>query len=298
MTSTQPDKEIVALLQLVDDPDQEVYNVVAQKLLSYGATVIPHLEQLWEFSDSELAQSRIEELIHQSYYRQLQTELIQWAQSEKASIFEAALLIAKYQYPDMDKEQIMHQFELMRRNVWLEMNNFLTPLEQINIINSILFNFFRLQGHELTVHEPKHYFINHTIESRQGNAYTIGILYMALCDLLDVPIYAVDIPNQFVMAYFEQVYSFDDVDEEHAIAQLQYFIDPTNGMVYNRNDVLTYLRKLDREEQMEQLKPLSNHDFIALMLDSLAQTYASNGAFEKSVEIEQLIPLVQKRSDD
>lgn len=298
MPNAKLDNEIVALLQLVDDPDQEVFDVVSQKILGYGAVVIPHLEQLWEFSDSELAQSRIEDLIHQSYYQQLQTELIHWAQQEKPSILDAALLIAKYRYPEMDKENILHQFELMRRNVWLELNNFLSPLEQINIINGILFNFFKLQGHELTTHEPNHYFLNETIETRQGNAFTIGILYMTLCEMLDVPIFAVDIPNQFVMAYFDHVYSFDDAQEQQAISQLHFFVDPTNGMVYNRNDIIMYLKKNGKLEQYEKLQPIDSRSFIALMLENLANTYGNIGELEKATEIESLIPLVQTKQED
>lgn len=287
------DSEIIALLQLVDDPDPEVFDLVAQKILGYGAMVIPHLEQLWEFADSTLAQERIEDLIHQSYYLQLQQDLIHWTKQEKPALLDAALLIAKYRYPDLDKEQVMHQFELMRRNVWLELNNFLSPLEQINIINGILFNFFKLQGHELTEHNPDHYFINFTIDSRQGNAFTIGILYMSLCEMLDVPIFAVDIPNQFVMAYFDHVYSFNDESEQKAISQLQFFVDPTNGMVYNRNDIMMYLKKNGRLEAFEQLAPIGCRDFIALFLESLADTYSNIGEMDKATEIESLIPLLQ-----
>lgn len=298
MPNTKLDSEIVALLQLVDDPDQEVFEVVSQKLLGYGASVIPHLEQFWEFSDSDLAQSRIEDLIHRSYYHQLQTELLQWTKQEKPSVLDAAMLIAKYRYPEMDKENVMHQFELMRRNVWLELNNFLSPLEQINIINGILFNFFKLQGHELTVHEPNHYFLNQTIETRQGNAFTIGILYMALCEMLDVPIFAVDIPSQFVMAYFDHVYSFEDTEERKAIDQLHFFVDPTNGMVYDRNDIIMYLKKNGKMEQYQNMHPIDSRSFIALMLESLADTYGNIGEIEKATEIESLIPLVQMKQED
>lgn len=298
MPGLKPDKEIVALLQLVDDPDQEVFDLVAQKLLGYGAAVIPHLEQLWEFTEAEWVQNRIENLIHQSYYLVLQTDLMKWAQQEKPSILDAALLIAKYRYPEMDKEQVMHQFELMRRNVWLELNNFLSPLEQINIINGILFNFFKLQGHELTEHEPRHFFLNETIESRQGNAFTIGILYMALCELLDVPVFAIDLPNQFVMAYYEHIYSFEDTERENAVGQLQFFIDPTNGMIYNRNDIIMYLKKNGQHERYNYLKPIDSRSFIALMLENLASTYGNIGDIERATEIESLIPLVQLRAED
>ncbi|RQO30327.1 hypothetical protein DBR32_12205 [Taibaiella sp. KBW10] len=294
MAKPQTDKEIVALLQLVDDPDQEVYETVAQKLLSYGLSIVPHLEALWEVCDNPFAQSRLENLIHQSFYQQLQTELIHWAKASHPSAFEAALIIAKFRFPEMDKEAILHQFELMRRNVWLELNNFLSPLEQINIINGILFNFFRLKGHELTDPNPNLFFVNHTVESKQGNAFTIGILYLALCEMLDVPIYAIDLPNQFILAYFDHVYAFDDMEEHNAIQHVQFFIDPTNGMVYNRNDIMMYLKKNGKYDLYPELNMLDSRAVITLLLENLATTYDNIGEPEKAVEIESLIPLIQQ----
>ena len=41
-------REIEALLQLIDDPDIEVFTTVEDRLLSYGAPVIPNLENLWD----------------------------------------------------------------------------------------------------------------------------------------------------------------------------------------------------------------------------------------------------------
>jgi len=38
-------KEILALLQLMDDPDLEVYDSVAERLLHYGKAIIPTLEE-------------------------------------------------------------------------------------------------------------------------------------------------------------------------------------------------------------------------------------------------------------
>ncbi len=293
MRGMNSDKEIIALLQLIDDPDQEVYETVSQKLLSYGTAVVPKLEALWEVSDSPLAQSRIESLIHQTFYQQLQTELIHWSKASSPSALEAALIIAKYRFPDMDREAILHQFELMRRNVWLELNNFLTPLEQINIINGILYNFFRLKGHELTEHNPNLFFVNHTVESRQGNAISIGILYLTLCEMLDVPIYAIDLPDQFILAYFDHVYSFEDMDEQNAIQRVQFFIDPSNGMIYNRNDIMMYLKKNGQYDRFTELKALDSRSVIVLLLEHLATTYDNIGEPEKAMEIESLIPLIQ-----
>ena len=97
--------------------------------------------------------------------------------------------------PESNIPTILSQFDKIRRNIWLELNNYLTPLEQVNVFNSILYNFYKLQGHELTEREPKYFFINQVLESKQGNSYSIGVLYLALCELLDIPIFAGTCPG-------------------------------------------------------------------------------------------------------
>ncbi|MCY1553876.1 Transglutaminase-like superfamily protein [compost metagenome] len=131
------------------------------------------------------------------------------------------------------------------------------------------------------------------MESRQGNAISIGILYLTLCEMLDVPIYAIDLPDQFILAYFDHVYSFEDMDEQNAIQRVQFFIDPANGMIYNRNDIMMYLKKNGQYERFAELTALDSRSVIVLLLEHLATTYDNIGEPEKAMEIESLIPLIQ-----
>ena len=226
-------KEISALLQLIDDPDEDVFDTVAEKLLHYGRDIIPNLEQLWEVTVDESVQERIEFLIHRVHFQDLQHELFEWSHSKNPELLRGAIIVAKYQFPDLNVPSILSQFDQIRRNIWLELNSYLTPLEQVNVFNSILYNYYKLQGHELTEREPKYFFINQVLESKQGNAYSLGVLYLALCELLDIPIFAVDIPRQFVFAYIDTLHHFLSPADE-VMQQIQFFVDPMNGMVYTR----------------------------------------------------------------
>ena len=63
--------EIIALLHLIDDPDEDVYSTVSDKIISFGKDIIPNLEHLWENTSSEEVQERIELLIHRLHFRDL-----------------------------------------------------------------------------------------------------------------------------------------------------------------------------------------------------------------------------------
>jgi hypothetical protein len=293
----QSTNEISALLRLIDDPDDEVFDTVSEKLLNYGKEIIPNLEQLWETVEDEEVQERIELLIHRVHFMDLEHEFMEWARSRQPELLRGAILVAKFQFPDLNVPAILSKFDQMRRNVWLELNNYLTPLEQINVFNSILYSYYKLQGHELTDRDPKYFFINQVIESRQGNAYSIGILYLALCEILDVPVFAVDIPRQFIFAYIDTLHNFFSLDKE-GVQQIQFYVDPTSGMVYTAKDVETYLRKINATPNESHHRPLLTKQIIFKMMEELSLCYRYRREDSKADEIEQLMRIITLSGDN
>ena len=136
----EENKEITALLHLIDDPDEDVYSTVSDKIISFGKAIIPNLESLWENTGNEEIQERIELLIHRLHFRDLTDDFTEWA-AEATDLLAGALLVARYHYPDMDTKTVHQEMEKLRRNTWLELNNYLTPIEQINIVTSIFYNY-------------------------------------------------------------------------------------------------------------------------------------------------------------
>lgn len=289
----QANKEIRALLQLIDDPDDEVFDTVANRLLGFGREIIPNLEQLWEATVDEGLQERIETLIHRVHFNDLQDEFLEWSNSKNPELLRGAILVAKYQFPDLNIPSILTQFDQIRRNIWLELNNYLTPLEQVNVFNSILYNYYKLQGHELTEREPKYFFINQVLESKQGNSYSLGVLYLALCELLDIPIFAIDLPRQFVFAYIDTLHHFYRQDDD-AVQQIQFYVDPLSGMVYTQKDVDTYLRKINYNDRDAYMSPLSSKRVIFKMLEELALCYRYKREEAKAEEIQSLMNILIK----
>ncbi len=292
----QSSKEITALLRLIDDPDAEVYDTVASKLLHYGKEIIPNLEQLWEVTEDESIQERIELLIHRVHFTDLQHDFLEWSQSKHPELLRGAILVARFQFPDLNVPAILTQFDQMRRNIWLELNNYLTPLEQVNVFNSILYNYYKLHGHELTEREPKYFFINQVLESKQGNAYTLGVLYLALCELLDIPVFAVDVPRQFIFAYIDTLHSFMNPHNE-GIQQIQFYMDPINGMVYTQKDVDSYLRKINAHDRELYFSPLVTKRIIFKMMEELSLCYRYRREEQKADEIQQLMRLLVEHDE-
>ena len=159
-------KEITALLHLIDDPDDEVYSQVSEKIISFGKEIIPNLEHLWETTADEYTQERIEMLIHSLHFRDLQMDLKAWANDKEHDLFTGALLVSRYQYPDLNLLTYYQELEKMRRNVWLELNSFLTSLEKVNVLNNILFNYYKIKGTEINYSHHDDFLVHKLVESK------------------------------------------------------------------------------------------------------------------------------------
>ena len=173
----QTTKEINALFTLIDDPDEEVYSTVSEKLVAYGKGIIPNLEHLWETTLNDTIQERIETIIHRLHFTDLTQDFTDWSNSAYHDLLLGALLVARFHYPDLQSTQALQEIEKIRRNVWLELNNFLTPLEQANVLTSILYKYYRLKGVEINYEQPDDFCIHKVLAAKKGNAITNGIIY-------------------------------------------------------------------------------------------------------------------------
>ena len=283
-------RDISAVLHLIDDPDEEVFSTVSDRIVSYGKGIIPNLENLWENTPDETTQERIELLIHSLHFRDLKGNFSEWSQLESPELLQGALLVDRYQYPEVSFNGITQELERMRRNIWLELNNYLTPLEQVNIINGILYNYYKLKGTEVAYTNPDEFFLHKVIESKKGNAISTGILYAALCQLLDINVLPVNIPRQFILGYFDPNYDALHSGTNNPAHKIQFFLDPMSGQVFTHKDVETYFKRISVPPIPTYYKPLSPKRTIQLLTEELAKCFGTQPY--KQAELAQLSQLL------
>jgi regulator of sirC expression with transglutaminase-like and TPR domain len=284
-------KEISALLLLIDDPDEEVFDAVSQKIVDYGKPIIPSLEHLWETTPDEQTQERIELVIHRLHYTDLVEDFRQWNVSGHHDLMLGALLACKFQYPDISTTPVLQEIEKIRRNIWLELNNYLTPLEQINIVTSILYSYYGLKGNETNYKEPNEFLLHKTLEAKRGNQISNGILYLMLCELLDIPVKAINIPRQFIIAYFKPGYSEENLP--NPFHKIEFFIDPTSGQVFTHQDVENYFKRVSVPTTGTYFKPQPNKKVISQLLEEFSKCFNSDKEIHKQKELMELSFLLQ-----
>jgi regulator of sirC expression with transglutaminase-like and TPR domain len=287
----QENQEIKALFHLIDDPDQEVFDSVTNRIVSYGRGIIPNLENLWENTIAAEVQERIELLIHKLHYRDLTEDFQHWKSSSYQDLLTASLLVAKFQYPDLVTTPVLQEVEKLRRNIWLELNSYLTPLEQVNVLTSILYNYYGLKGSEVAYQHPEEFLINKLIETKRGNSIANGVLYLLLSELLDIPVKAINIPRQFVLAYIKP--NYDDNSEKLSAAQrIEFFIDPMSGQVFSHKDVESYFKRVSIPPIATYFKPLSHNRIIQTALEEFSKCFDDERHAYKQKELLELSQLL------
>jgi len=287
----QENKEISALFHLIDDPDEEVFDTVSERIVALGRAIIPNLENLWENTPNEEVQGRIEALIHKLHFRDLTADFINWKDGS-GDLLQGALLIAKYQFPEMLSTPTLQEIEKIRRNIWLELNSYLTPLEQINVVTGILYNYSKLKGSEVSYDIPEDFFINKVLESKKGNAILNGIIYLIICELLDLPVKAINIPKQFILGYFDIDYNFPDPAGKIG-SKINFYIDPLNGQVYSHKDVENYFKRISVPPTPSYFKQLNNKRVIQYLTEELSKCFDDEKNRYKQKDLLYLASLIE-----
>ncbi len=284
-------KEISALFHLIDDPDEEVFSTITERIISHGRAIIPNLENLWENSPDENVQERIELIIHKLHFRDLTGEFTIWKNSG-CELLQGALLAAQYMYPEMIPTTTLQEIEKIRRNVWLELNSYLTPLEQVNVISGILYSYYKLKGNEVSYDLTEDFLLNKVIENKRGNSITNGILYLILCEMLDIPVRAINIPKQFILGYFDVDYNFPNPSKQKS-EKINFFIDPLNGQVYSHKDVESYFKRISVPSIPSYYRQLDNQHIIRHLLEEFSKCFVDPRNLYKKNDLLFLVKLLE-----
>jgi regulator of sirC expression with transglutaminase-like and TPR domain len=283
--------ELNALISLLDDPDDNIFEHVNGQILAQGSTIVTELEQAWEQSKSTLQQQRIENLIQKIQFSATSASLVEWINSGGKDLLEGALIIAKYQFPDLNVKKLTAYVEQLKQDIWIELNPNLTALEQVRVINHILFEVHYFIGNNVDFHNPHNSFINMVLESIRGNPLSLSIIYAILAQKLAMPIYGVNLPQHFILAYMggESTYGLYDLDKNKEV--LFYINAFSKGTVFNRNEVEVYLQQLKLTPSDNYFYPCSNIEMIKRMINNLLFAFERISNEQKTNDMKQLLKL-------
>lgn len=267
------EEEIDSLIRLLDDPNHIIFDHVEAKLLSLGESAIEPLETAWEQSFDPLQQQRIEDIVHKIQFSQILSSLELWAVSGSFDLLEGLIIIHKYQYPDGDEQKIINQIEDIKREVWLQMHYSMTPVEKIRLFNNVFYNIEGFSGNIRNYNDPQNSYIGQVLDTRKGNPVLLSCIYSIVAQKLDMPVYGVNLPKHFILAYTDNYQT--NYDENEVLFYINAF---NKGQVLGKHDVLSFLQQLKLPRKKEFYHPCSNISIIERVLANLLAYYTENSS--------------------
>lgn len=285
------DKKLKALIYLLDDSNDEVYKVVEDTLLQEEVSIVPMLEDAWSNNDNSIYQKRIENLIHNLQFKNIKNELRKWVLDSEDLLY-GAYIVAKYIYPELRYEVINTEITKIKTDIWLELNDNLTAIEKVKILNHILFNIYNFSRNTKDLFSPDNSLINSVLSNRKGNIISIAIIYSVIAQRLDMPIYGVSLPTNFVLAYMDDTSDLVKTDSGIEGAVL-FYVNPINeGLILGKKEIEFFIRQQKLDFDVSYFLPCSNYEIVRRLLNNLVVAYEAVQDREKVEELEQLLLII------
>jgi regulator of sirC expression with transglutaminase-like and TPR domain len=280
-------KEINSLIRLLDDPDTEIFEHIHDKLISYGGEVIEYLESAWEQAFDPIQQERIANLVHEIQFGRMKEELKLWYQGGAFDLLQGVITINKYQYPDLDEQKLINQIEAIKRDIWLQMIYDGSPAEQVKLINHVFYSIHGFSGNTSNHQDPQNSYLSQVLETKRGNQISLAIIYSIIAQKLDIPVYGVNLPQHFILAYV------DETMETEFEGGILFYINAFNkGFIFGRRDVDMFLKQLNLKAEKQFYEPCSNADIIRRVLRNLISAYENLGSTDKVAELNELLEIM------
>ncbi|WP_430816824.1 transglutaminase-like domain-containing protein [Carboxylicivirga sp. RSCT41] len=284
-------EKIKALITLLDDPNDEIFASVEDALLKEPVEIVPELEKAWESSLDDLFQSRVENIIHSIQLKDIYFQLKNWVQTPTRDLLYGAYLVCKYQFPDVSLIHLKEQLSELRKDIWLEMNEHLTSLEKVRIVNHVMFDVHKFSRNTSRYLAPENNYISEVLETHKGNPLSVSVIYSILCRELGMPVYGVNLPKNFLLAFIDESAMSDNEQIKDQSAVL-FYINPINkGAVLGRKEIEYFIKQQKLQLKEEYFLPCDNLTIIKRMLNNLSFGYDSKGEEGKRVEIQRILTL-------
>lgn len=282
-------KELNALVSLMDEPNESMFSEIRNKVMSFGKLAIPVLEEAWVNTFTDHDSERIEKLIDEIQRQEFVSDFSTWTQESNNDIIPGYIILARYLVPDFDEDLYKAQIDKLIRETWLEINDSLTALEKIKVINHIFYSVYKFSSYLGTDIKTDTYLLNKVFDYKKGNSLSMGILYIAIAQSLKIPVFGVNLPGHFVLAYMDDL---DDIrlPNEYSESDVLFYLNPANnGAIFTRNEVSHFVNQMKITPKPDFFLPCSNQVVITRVINELIILFEKESNPIKSLALETLL---------
>jgi len=273
------------LIKLLDEPDEIAFGLIRNQIFSIGPDALAPLEKALENTFDSLVQERIQEIIRKLNQENLYVDFVNWLNLGSDDLLKGFILVTQTQYPALNEEEIRITVEQLKMDVWIELHENLTALENVKVINHVLFDQHHFDGNKSDMNAPQNSYVNTFLETHKGSPLSLGILFIILAQTLGMPVYGVNLPQHFILAYLMEP-GISNPGEDDVL----FYINPFNkGAVFTRREIELFIREMKFKPEKSFFSPCTNPDIIRRLINSLISSYNQYGYLDKIEELQNLL---------
>ncbi len=266
--------EIQALVQLLDDPDENIYQAVSEKLFSLDTRALTYLNPIIEgHANSEIELFRAKTIVERINSTPIINSFKKWHSEVVPNLFEGALLLNKYVNGYYDGETLIRaEFDEIQKMIWVELNSYLTPLEKLKIISSVIFKIKKINAQIVDYGNENEFVLSSALIERQGNNYSLSAVYLSLCQIFELPVYALRFPKHIILAYYDEQ-SFTELNTQNNFYNISFFIDPSFGNFLNHENISIYFDRIGVAIKPIYFEFLNAQQLINISIEELGKCH-------------------------
>jgi len=161
------------------------------------------------------------------------------------------------------------------------------------------------KGNTDDYHSADNSYLNRVLETRKGNPISLAIIYSIVAQRLNIPIFGVNLPQHFILAYKDDSLlkgnsSFaGNIYMDHDIpGEILFYINAFNkGAIFNKWNIDQFLKQLNIKPQILYFEPCSNIDILMRVCRNLIFSYEKSNDMERVEGLKELLAIMQPYGD-
>lgn len=272
--STSKVKEYKALIKLIDEPNPEDYLIIKNRILELGFDIYKHLQESLDHNFQDDNIRKILELMDEINFNRIRNEFIKWKNIGSNNLLYGLYILALLKKPLLEIDEIKSTIDSIKEDIWMEMNSNLTILEKVRVFNHVFFEIYGFKPNKLDFYNPSNSYINEVLEKKTANPILISSIYIIVAQKLGLPIYGVNIPEQFVCVVLNE--GKEDRMSFLPKSEPLFYINPYDyGSIFTVNQLKEFILQINRPENPEYFKACSNLDIVIRCINNLIFSYTN-----------------------
>lgn len=252
--------ELTALLNLLDDPDEEVYGAVSLRLVELGHPSIIELQTEVEMGNRPLARMRAADIIHayQDSAISTLTRLLHHHMEthSEVDLQEAMLLLDAFGNPGANRDGIGHYLDhiALRVHELFIKKQPANDLTHVLSITTIIYDEEEFHGAAEDFYDPANSYLSTLIDRKSGIPISLAAIVMMVAERVGLNVKGVALPFHFLVR----------------VPELEIMLDPySSGTFVTREDCVKFMERSGTSFSDSMLEVIDNNKILLRMIRNL-----------------------------